>query len=75
MDPKTKNQESQLGGTKILNHEHSDATIIAGAIYDLADAIREHVRVMKGEDTEVDNGQFDLAGERIARPSQSPWRQ
>lgn len=43
-----------------------DATVIANAIHELADAIREHARAMSGEDTEVDDGQFDLSGNRIA---------
>lgn len=46
--------------------EHSEAAIIARAIHSLADAIREHARAMKGEDAEADDGEFDLAGERIA---------
>jgi len=56
LDSPDESQETEASG---------DAIVIATSIHDLADAIREHARAMRGEDTEVDDGQFDLAGNRV----------
>jgi hypothetical protein len=38
-----------------------DAIVIAGAIHDLADAIRQHARAMSGEEP-TEESQYDLSG-------------
>ena len=68
MDPKNESETIDVAAIHARKERQAsgDAIVIANAIHDLADAIREHARAMRGEDTEVDDGQFDLAGERIA---------
>ena len=60
-----KKKENKGMDRKTEKQAETGATIIAGAIHNLADAIREHARAMRGEENEVDDGQFDLSGEKV----------
>ncbi len=55
LDRKTKSQTEEAS---------VDAIVIAGAILDLASAVREHTRALVGDEQEEDEQhQYDLAGE------------